>query len=205
MIMKKSLALAAVLGVATLLATPVVGNAAAVTSGGTTTATVGLTQDPDNAAVELTNAPNIKFGQQELGADPLSLNAANIDDDGIVVSNPGLANGWVVNVKASAFEDLNNQKTLKGAELSIAKGTIAATDDGNESTAPTSNAVVIKNKVSDSNINEDQPIFSATQGAGIGTWKNTHALTDVTLDIPAGNVAGDYTSTLTWTLTDAPA
>lgn len=198
MIMKKSLALAAVLGVATLLATPVVGNAAAISAGETTTAKVSLTQDPD-AKLALTKAPTIEFESSKIGADALHLKATSVDDD-ITVENPGLANGWQVSVASSSFTS-SSSTTLTGAELKFAAGTVYA-DDGNPSTAPKSSAVTLGGK--DNPTGTSSLIFDAVQGAGLGTWYNKHALSDVTLDIPAGNVAGDYSSDLTWTLTDAP-
>ncbi|MFC6202640.1 WxL domain-containing protein [Lactiplantibacillus nangangensis] len=190
--MKKSLALAAVLGVATLLATPVVGNAAEITSGGTTTATVGLEQDP-SAQLALTKAPTIEFGSEKIGAGELHLKATSVDDD-ITVENPGLADGWQVTVAGTQFTS-SSSKTLTGAELKFAEGTVAAVGE-NSSEAPASSAVTVAG--------DDSTIFSASQNAGLGTWGNKHELSDVTLDIPAGNVAGTYTSTLTWTLTSAP-
>lgn len=194
MIMKKSLALAAVLGVATLLATPVVGNAAAVTDGGTTTAKVGLTEDPDNNTVKLTNAPNVDFGSDAIGAKELNLPAMTVDDP-ITVENPGLADGWTVQVAGTSF--VNGSTTLKGAKFNFTKGAITSEDPNNQSGDPTGKDV----KVSD----DATTIFSADKGAGIGTWSSTYATSNVTLDIPAGNVAGDYTSTLTWTLVNTPA
>lgn len=186
---------ALVLGVST---SGVVVNAAPISgSGSTTTARVGLkTEDTDK--VTLTNAPDIDFGSQKIGTGALTLNATNIDDDydDITVSNPGLGTGWIVQVTATPFENEGEQK-LEGAELKFATGVPKAEDGNNQSTAPTGAAITLNEST--------QTVFSAAANAGIGIWNNTYSNADFTLDIPAGNAAGDYTSTLTWTLADTPA
>lgn len=50
----------------------------------------------------------------------------------------------------------------------------------------------------------DVNVFTAAAGAGMGEWDNVFTTSNVTLDIPAGNVQGAYTTNLTWTLTNAP-
>ncbi|WP_334329766.1 WxL domain-containing protein [Companilactobacillus sp. HBUAS59699] len=181
---------ALVLGVST---TGVAVNAAPISSGDTTTAKVGLTSD-ETDKVTLTNAPNIDFGSQKIGTEPLTLHAANVDDN-ITVSNPGLGAGWIVTLSSTPFTD--GEKTLNNAELSFAPGTVKSEEDDNQSTAPTGAAITSNGA--------DQTIFSALPNTGIGIWNNTYANEDITLDIPAGNLAGNYTSILTWTLTDGPA
>ncbi|BDZ29862.1 WxL domain-containing protein [Lactiplantibacillus sp. WILCCON 0030] len=191
--MKKSLGLAAILGVATLLAVPVVGQAAEVQSGDTTTANVGLTQDPVNDAVKLTHAPNIDFGTQKIGISSFMLNPVNIDDD-LVVENPGLGDGWRVNVSATPFED--GSKTLADAKFILKAGNVTPVE-ANSSAKPNSMEVTL--------LTSDQLIFVADKNAGIGAWKTTYASDQVSLNIPAGHVAGHYTSTLTWTLANTPS
>ncbi|BDZ29863.1 WxL domain-containing protein [Lactiplantibacillus sp. WILCCON 0030] len=190
--MKKSLGLAAILGVATLLAVPVVGQAAEVQSGDTTTANVTLTQDPDNKVVKLTHAPNIDFGAQPIGTSSLTLHSQTIDDD-LVVENPGLGAGWTVNVSATPFTD--GSKTLADTKFNLAAGSVTPVES-NSSAKPNSMEVTL--------LTSEQPIFVADRNAGIGAWKTTYASDQASLNIPAGNVAGSYTSTLTWSLTNAP-
>jgi len=212
MIMKKSLALAAVLGVATLLATPVVGNAADTdpaqgTTTGSTTATVGLEQD-DTQLLTLVKVPSFNFGTGvKIGAQPLDLTATEAVDP-VQVSNPGLASGWNVKVEGTDFKNGDTSTntanpTLKGAQLILSAGKVAADDSGNTTTGPTSkDATIAPNEAGKY---DPQQVFTAQEGNGIGVWNNQYAQTDAHLLIPSGNVAGSYTSTLTWTLTNAPA
>lgn len=47
--------------------------------------------------------------------------------------------------------------------------------------------------------------MTSAVNTGLGTWADQMTTTDVSLKVPSGNLAGDYTATLEWTLTDAPA
>lgn len=50
-----------------------------------------------------------------------------------------------------------------------------------------------------------QNIMSAAANTGLGTWAYEMEPGNVTLKVPSGNLVGDYTATLVWTLSDAPA
>ena len=45
----------------------------------------------------------------------------------------------------------------------------------------------------------------AAAGDGIGAYTATYNPTDASLMVPAGNAGGSYSSTLTWTLSNAPS
>ncbi|WP_318635800.1 WxL domain-containing protein [Levilactobacillus brevis] len=47
-------------------------------------------------------------------------------------------------------------------------------------------------------------IWSAPQNGGLGQWSATYAANTVQLVVPAGQLAGRYTATLTWQLDDTP-
>ena len=47
--------------------------------------------------------------------------------------------------------------------------------------------------------------MDAEANEGIGKFTSKYATNEVSLLIPAGNAAGAYTSTLTWTLGNAPS
>lgn len=173
-----------------------VANAAEITAdNNTTTAKVGLEDDPD-ANIQLTKAPTFDFGSQKIGGDPMDLKINTVDDP-ITVVNPGKNTGWNVTVKGTKFVAPDGTTELKGALLTL-NGIVNPADEGNQSNAPTTSSV----DVSD----QEAPIFTAAANAGLGTWLNTYTAGDNSgnLHIPAGNTAGNYTSTLTWTLTDAP-
>ncbi|WP_300559078.1 WxL domain-containing protein [Companilactobacillus sp.] len=197
--MKKLIKVTSVLGAVVMgvSATGVgVANAASITSGDTTTATVGLEKD-ENAKVELTNAPVLDFGTNTLNGKALDLQASSVDDP-ITVVDAGVGQGWKVTVKGTTFDDAAQSLSLKGAVLTL-NGVVGAEDTSNASGAPTTGSVDINT--------DDQPIFTAATGNGVGTWHNKFNAGDETakLAIPDGNVAGKYVSTLTWTLADTPA
>lgn len=173
-----------------------VANAADITAdNNTTTATVGLEDDAD-AKIQLTKAPSFDFGSEKIGGDPMDLKINSVDDP-ITVVNPGKNSGWNVTVKGSNFVGSDGTTELKGALLTL-NGVVSPADTGNQSVAPTTGSVVVSD--------QDAPIFTAAANAGLGTWLNTYTAGDnsANLHIPAGNTAGSYTSTLTWTLADAP-
>ncbi|MGV7915735.1 WxL domain-containing protein, partial [Mycobacterium kansasii] len=68
----------------------------------------------------------------------------------------------------------------------------------NSSTPPTANQVNVDGSGS------DQVIWSAPQNGGLGQWSATYAANTVQLVVPAGQLAGRYTATLTWQLDDTP-
>lgn len=47
--------------------------------------------------------------------------------------------------------------------------------------------------------------MSAVKDTGLGTWADEMTTSQVKLKVPSGKLAGAYTATLVWTLTDAPA
>lgn len=144
---------------------------------------------------------NIDFGTQTISGKletyqavaPKSLTEAQVSD------LRGTGAGWHLQVnydtEKPGFTTANNQ-ALKGAELTLPTGTTKSTED-NQSTAPTANTVTVGN--------EAQNIMDATSMSGLGTWADEMSTQSVTLKVPSGNVQGDYTATLVWTLTDAPA
>lgn len=46
--------------------------------------------------------------------------------------------------------------------------------------------------------------MAANKNNGLGTWMDKFNASEVKLTVPAGNLAGEYVSTLTWSLLDAP-
>ena len=50
----------------------------------------------------------------------------------------------------------------------------------------------------------NQLVFAAEAKGGLGVWDATYAPAKVNLTVPAGQLPGDYTSTLTWQLSETP-
>lgn len=95
----------------------------------------------------------------------------------------------------SGFQTQSGQ-TLKGAQLTLPVGTLK-TVENNQSAAPTTSTVVVNT--------DAQNIMTSDANTGLGTWADQMNTSEVSLQVPSGNLAGDYTATLEWTLTDAPA
>lgn len=164
-----------------------------ITTNGSITLTAG-------SAITLDTAPNLDFGSQ-----PISTTKATYTTSGstpIQVTNPGFASGWHVSVSSSKF--MNGDTELKGAELILNNTTTSAADQTNLS----GKAVGLADEAIDADKATIVPggaalsVLNAAAGDGVGVWNSSWD--KVSLDVPAGNVAGDYSATLTWSLDNAP-
>jgi len=180
--------------VALLTALPIAANAADgnTDTQKTTQAEIELTQG-DKKDITLDTVPGVKFGSNESKNETVTYPAKTVSDH-VQVTNPGNAEGWDVQVSGTAFKEGN--KEIKGAKLKFANGKVTPNDGANESDLPTTK---------DTTITPDaQSILTAGAGAGVGAFTLTHTATSVSLYVPAGNIAGNYSSTLTWKLVNAP-
>lgn len=206
--------------------TTVTANAADTgTDSQSTTATVGLTAgttDPDgphSGSIALTSAPDIDFGKtNEIKPTELNLagtfakNAGSTDQtanaNSVTVNNPGVTDTWSVSVAASAFKNTDTSvaadaanSQLIGAKIAFA-GKVGTTNAAGITKNP---AIANENFTLDATgAQTSQPVLHAdTNGYGVGTWTNDFS--SATLQVPAGQVAGTYASTLTWTISNTPA
>lgn len=179
-------------GVTLMAGLPLAAQAADVTKD--TQAEVELTQDETNKDIELTQVPGVNLGSH-INKNETTTYTADTIDGAIKVTNPGNTDGWKVQVKATDFSD--GSKTLRGAKLTFANGQTTADDTQNASELPTSPTVTIND--------QNQTIVTAAVNEGIGLFTTTHTTDNVSLLVPAGNAAGAYQSTLTWTLSNAPS
>ena len=113
-----------------------------------------------------------------------------------VTDKRGEEAGWNVQVSQTPFKDIADEtKILKGAKLILPVGVVKA-DEGNVSLAPSVRSV---------EVNADLAVvMNATAGTGAGTWRTVFDKDEIKLTVPAGNKKGEYMSTVTWTLMDAP-
>jgi len=162
-----------------------------------TTTTAEFDTDP-NATITLSSAPNISFGKNITPNGPTNgkYTAVSVDNP-IGVSNPGLGSGWSVQVKNSAFTDTTGD-TLTGAVLDLAAPTVAAANTGNPSAKPDGMSLSLNG--TDAN----EILLSAPLKGGLGIWDGSYSPAGVTLAVPAGQMGGTYTSTMTWQLSDTP-
>jgi len=163
-----------------------------------TTATTAEFDTSPNATIALDSAPNIGFGANATpnGKLDMTYNATTADNP-VEVSNPGLPSGWNVQVKNTAFTDAAGD-ILKGAVLSLGEPDIAAANTGKPSTAPTAAAFKLDGT------GTNAVVYSAAAKGGLGIWDANYGLAEISLAVPAGQLGGTYTSTMTWQLNDTP-
>ena len=192
----------------------------------TTTAKVSLTAGSDTSTdgngngdaggIKLTNVPNIDFGTQELDGKT----AFNLDgklsgnneaaSQAVTVVNPGIGTGWNVQVRNDAMKSASDT-TLMASTISLtAKDATpgAGSADTNstrasDSTAELSAEPTFVSTALNTQGSENQKVAAAAVGGGLGTWNMNYSKAN--LQVNPRNVAGDYSTTLTWTITNAPA
>ena len=169
-------------------------------------------------AVAATTAPSITLGAGTLSyTTPFTAqNFPNTTLTGLAQSvhaqlNPwavtdargSLLNGWNVTVSASQFSTGGGSpSTLPTGSLTLATPPVPTTTGGNLSVAavPVPTAAPIDG-------GSTQKIVTAALATGLGEWIFTPlnaAGGDLLLSVPAGAVAGTYTSTITTTLATGP-
>lgn len=183
--------------------------------GGTSHGYINLTPgDKDTGPtdpIEPTEPPGKTDNEGELTIDnvaPLLFNTHKLDgkeqvytsavaNSNIQVSDKrGEEAGWNVQVSQTEFKDMKDAtKKLKGTKLVLPVGTLK-TAGTNVSLAPEVYSVEVNaNPV---------VVMNAAKGAGAGTWANIFDKEEIKLTVPAGNKKGEYMSTVTWSLMDAP-
>lgn len=163
------------------------------------TAGITLQADPDdqNHTLALKSLPNIDFGSQQITVSQSNFQAQSVDAP-VAVANPGLDEGYTLSVQAGNFTNADQAQTLKGAQLQFATTTAVPTDQSNVSQPPLMQAVTL-----DAN-GAAQPLLVAPSGTGVGEFHAKYTNPQVALSLPAGNVAGQYQATLSWSLAAVP-
>jgi len=171
-------------------------SSSAVTTQSTTTSAEFDTSP--NATISLDTAPNISFGKNVTpnGKTNGSYFAVTADNP-VEVSNPGLGSGWNVQLKNTPFTDAAGD-TLGGAQLTLGTPEVAAANTGNPSTAPVATNSPLNGT------GTTQIVLAAPAKGGLGIWDSEYSLANINLTVPAGQVSGIYSSTLTWQLSDTP-
>jgi len=173
-----------------------VAQAATTATPSTSTATADIT--PGTITIGST-VPGFGFGTVASSANDVTYTSATETGD-LEVFNPGNASGYTVTLADSPFTATGGG-TLTGEKLvftdSVATPTTAV-DADNVSTIPVLSKTL-------SVTGAPATILSAPAGGGVGDFKTTYDPTDAALSVPAGNIGGSYSSTLTWTLNNAPA
>lgn len=153
----------------------------------------------NKGALTINNVTPLLFGAHQLEGGKQTFTVTSKKPNVDISDNRGDKIGWDLQVTSSSFVDkLDATKTLKGAVIVIPVGELKTTE-GNVSDAPAAYAVEL-----DTTKPVSATIMSATSETGKGQWANIFDEKAVKLIVPAGNLKGEYLSTLTWSLIDAP-
>ncbi|MFD1472013.1 WxL domain-containing protein [Companilactobacillus mishanensis] len=167
----------------------------------TSTATSDLTAGP----LTLTAVPSFDFGTATLTGTTGDKVPGSSVTGALKVTNPGQIGGWQVTVAGTPFTDTSGT-ALTGTILSLdglATNPITADDSTNTSTLPT---FVTPETISTSaTVVESAAPSTSTSHIGIGSYTTSYDAAASSLAVPSSTVAGTYTSTLTWTMSNAPA
>lgn len=182
----------------------------------TQSATVSLTESTDpNSLLQITSASDLNFGAQAIGVSDMKFTDAN--SPSIVITDiRGEAPGWNVSVSLGEFTDSTNNQTLTGVQLfyptvsMTTTSTAISVDDRRPSTIATDSSFsdsTIKGLLLDSQASPtSKTLINAAAKKGNGQWTATYDTSNkVELLVPAGNLAGNYSANLTYTLADGPA
>lgn len=179
-----------------------IGSLGAVAQAATTPAspvTSTATADITPGKITLSSAPSFQFGTVAASANDISYTSTSTS--GILdIADAGTGTGYTVTVAASPFTATGGA-ALKNEQLLLDNketDPIKADDADNVSTPPT---LVAKLSLSSSPVT----VVSAAAGSGVGAYTGKYGSTDASLKVPAGNIGGSYSSTLKWTLANAPA
>ena len=158
-------------------------------------------------SLTLDYVPNLDFGSHELSVAEETYEARDPKPFVQVTDRRGTGAGWNLTVQASSFSTggLGLQESLPGARLTFTDG--EAVSRLSSLLAPNVANPIVVNTGGDAT-----RVTTAIPGQGLGSWvtrwlKEEGADTNskVELTVPqAAATPGSHTSTLTWTLTDAP-
>lgn len=170
-----------------------------------------LTPDPENPAtgnagpLSLDYVSNITFGENEISTSNLYY-GVDLNPFVQVTDTRGTGAGWSLKASISSFANENKDKNLAGAQLSLLNSNVKSSD-GLATDKPVASNVIFNET------DELQPVMTAAESTGKGTWLNVWSGTEgqtenknVQLYVPASSIAADtkYSATITWELTHAP-
>ncbi|HEY4431740.1 MAG TPA: WxL domain-containing protein [Paenibacillus sp.] len=155
----------------------------------------------NSGPLSIDNVSPLLFDTHQLAGGKVTYTTTTTNPNVQVTDTRGTGAGWTLQVSATPFKDkTENTKVLKGATVTLPAGSLVTTP-ANISTAPEARIVELS---TDTDKTAPQNLMVAKGNTGLGTWVDKFNASNVTIDIPAGNLAGDYTSTLYWSLLDAP-
>lgn len=152
--------------------------------------------------LSLDSVSSFNFATKKLGNEskaPLEATPVKGTKLGLQVTDErGQDLGWNLKVSATAFETADKTLTLKGAVMTIPEGQLTTKEGVDLLLTPSAFKVDLSPTATN--------IMSATTTQGRSTWSNAFEGKGekVTLAVPSGNKVASYSSTITWSLEDAP-
>lgn len=175
----------------------------ATTADTTASATFVAGEDPSlpgSGPLAITNVTSgVDFGSSAVSATDSTLQSSS--DINVSVSDlRGTFAGWNVSVSGTPLmSDGATPTELKGATLALPDGTITAAATGTDATKMT--AAASANVLGGGSAQINAPVDNGT-----GAITTNYKQTDIALHVIGGTArVAKYSTTLTWTLTDAPA
>lgn len=157
------------------------------------------------------------FNETKITGDAQHVKLASTTRQNVQVTDKrGTGTGWKLQVVQSSLtngKENDELKILKGAYINFPVGTVVRGKGVQaEATAPIASSISTKNIIGTA-----QPLVTAASDndAGMGTWKTYYNVKteadpevakteDITLYVPSGNYADEYSGTVTWQLLDSP-
>jgi len=159
-----------------------------------------------NGKLTLDYLPNFNFGSRSINPGVQTFHATNLKPYIQVTDKRATGEGWKVQVKLSEFTGENG--TFSGV-ITLSNGENVKPSSNNSAVPSAISPVTVTSKENEVNV----VIASDVENAGMGTWltrwyPTTGDATDndsVKLTVNTSNIiAGSYTATLDWILTNAP-
>lgn len=152
-----------------------------------------------NGQVALTNSPKLSFDGQRITNKEISVNSKGKSGEvpGFRVDDiSGTGAGWTLRASASEFvRDDGSGITLSGANLIFPKVT-SKTLPKNSSSEPKVNKLTVPFDGKTS-----QVLLDAGKGKGMGAWEVAYDESKIKLQLPSGQLEGQYEATVTYSLT----
>lgn len=155
----------------------------------------------NEGSLTIDNVSPLRFDTHQLESGAVEYTTITKNPNVQITDKRGTGAGWTLQVVTSPFKDqTDGTKILKGAIVTLPIGEVES-NAGNVSPAPELREVQLG---TDSETTDLQTLMRADVNTGLGTWVNKFDPSNVKIYVPSGNLAGDYVSTLTWSLVDAP-
>lgn len=152
--------------------------------------------------LSLDSVSSFNFPTKKLGAESkLPLEAAPVKGSKLglqVTDERGQDLGWNLKVSATPFKTEDAKLELKGAVMTIPEGSLRTKEGVDPLLTPTAFKVALSSTPAS--------LMKASTTQGRSTWVNSFEGKGekVTLAVPSGNKVAVYSSTITWSLEDAP-